>query len=162
MFRALRFRPYLAAPDLIGNQWCKIVEKVLVESDQVRSESDDVGPDAELDHWKERMARFGMVTDQLRMPCCRAAIMTLHQAHSKVYRTWYKFDARITDAYNEAKVWAYGRLIDRGEGGARWTSSKTKRWFCSTLPMLGRVSSLPKGMDHPVVAALLHVRYCGC
>ncbi|KAJ4458389.1 putative Dynein heavy chain 5; axonemal [Paratrimastix pyriformis] len=89
--------------NLIGARWCRTVEQVLVESDQVRSEQDDVGPDAELDHWKERMARFSMITDQLRLPAYKAGIMVLHQAHSKVYRAWYKFDARITDASNEAK-----------------------------------------------------------
>jgi len=89
--------------ELVGNRWTRVVEQVLVESEQVRSENDEVGPDAELDHWKERMARFSMITDQLRQPMYKAGIMVLHQAHSKIYRNWYKFDARITDASNEAK-----------------------------------------------------------
>jgi len=38
--------------------WCKVVERVLAESDLIRKESDDVGPSTELDYWKARMAKF--------------------------------------------------------------------------------------------------------
>ncbi|MEQ2172271.1 hypothetical protein GOODEAATRI_019409 [Goodea atripinnis] len=41
---------------------------VLAESDQLRKEADDLGPRAELDHWKKRMSRFNYLLDQLKTP----------------------------------------------------------------------------------------------
>jgi len=38
--------------------WHRQIEQVLTESEQVRREADDVGPDAELQYWKSRMAKF--------------------------------------------------------------------------------------------------------
>lgn len=38
--------------------WCKQIEQVLAESEQMRKEADDIGPSAELDHWKMKMAKF--------------------------------------------------------------------------------------------------------
>ncbi|KAJ7385896.1 hypothetical protein OS493_013932 [Desmophyllum pertusum] len=41
-------------------QWSKVIEQVLAESEQMRKEADDIGPTAELEHWKERMAKFNV------------------------------------------------------------------------------------------------------
>ena len=38
--------------------WHRQIEQVLTESEQVRREADDVGPSAELQYWKSRMAKF--------------------------------------------------------------------------------------------------------
>ena len=38
--------------------WAKQIEQVLVESEQMRREADDIGPTAELQYWKGRMAKF--------------------------------------------------------------------------------------------------------
>ena len=38
--------------------WHRQIELVLTESEQVRREADDVGPGAELQYWKSRMAKF--------------------------------------------------------------------------------------------------------
>ena len=38
--------------------WCKQIELVLTKSEQMRKEADDIGPSAELDHWKQRMTKF--------------------------------------------------------------------------------------------------------
>ena len=38
--------------------WYRQIELVLTESEQVRREADDVGPNAELQYWKSRMAKF--------------------------------------------------------------------------------------------------------
>ncbi len=43
--------------ELLG-LWCRQIEKVLTESEQIRREADDVGPSAELNYWKMRMAKF--------------------------------------------------------------------------------------------------------
>nr|QWY73219.1 dynein heavy chain 5 [Hofstenia miamia] len=83
--------------------WCKEIETVLAESEQIRREADDVGPSAELDHWKKRMATFNSLLDQIKNPRCRAVVFALQAAKSRVLRRWRDLDKRITDAANEAK-----------------------------------------------------------
>ena len=42
------------------------VNKVLAESEQMRRESDNIGPRAELQYWKDRMAKFSSLIDQIK------------------------------------------------------------------------------------------------
>uniref|UniRef100_A0A3Q3BB94 Dynein, axonemal, heavy chain 5 n=1 Tax=Kryptolebias marmoratus TaxID=37003 RepID=A0A3Q3BB94_KRYMA len=81
---------------------CTYVQ-VLAESDQLRKEADDLGPRAELDHWKKRMSRFNYLLDQLKSPNVRAVLGVLLMAKSKLIKSWRELDTRITDAANEAK-----------------------------------------------------------
>ena len=64
--------------------WCKEMEQILTQSEQMRRESDDVGPRAELEHWKKRMAKFDSLTTSIKSPQCRAIINILVAAKSKV------------------------------------------------------------------------------
>uniref|UniRef100_A0A8C4SPC6 Dynein axonemal heavy chain 5 n=1 Tax=Erpetoichthys calabaricus TaxID=27687 RepID=A0A8C4SPC6_ERPCA len=83
--------------------WIKQIEQVLAESDQLRKEADDLGPRAELDHWKKRMSRFNYLLDQLRRPDVKTVLGVLTVAKSKLIKTWRELDTRITDSANEAK-----------------------------------------------------------
>ncbi|XP_015771206.1 PREDICTED: LOW QUALITY PROTEIN: dynein heavy chain 5, axonemal-like [Acropora digitifera] len=83
--------------------WVKQIEQVLAESEQMRKEADDVGPKAELDHWKKRMAKFNSLLDQIKGAECKAVVGVLHAAKSKLLKTWRDIDSRITDYANEAK-----------------------------------------------------------
>lgn len=38
--------------------WTNQIKQVLTESEQMRKEAADVGPSAELEHWKRRMVTF--------------------------------------------------------------------------------------------------------
>lgn len=60
--------------------------KVLAESDQLRKEADDLGPRAELDHWKKRMSRFNYLLDQLKSPEVKAVLGVLIVAKSKLIK----------------------------------------------------------------------------
>lgn len=98
-------------PDLVTqcedlvDDWCRTIDKVLAESEVVRRESDNVGPNKELEHWKARMAKFNSITDQLRNDLVKVVIGTLQAAKSKrKLEQWKALDNRITDAANEAKV----------------------------------------------------------
>uniref|UniRef100_A0A3Q2U2R5 Dynein axonemal heavy chain 5 n=1 Tax=Fundulus heteroclitus TaxID=8078 RepID=A0A3Q2U2R5_FUNHE len=82
---------------------CSSVLQVLAESDQLRKEADDLGPRAELDHWKKRMSRFNYLLDQLKTPEVSAVLGVLLLAKSKLIKSWRELDIRITDAANEAK-----------------------------------------------------------
>uniref|UniRef100_A0A8B9HQN0 Dynein, axonemal, heavy chain 5 n=1 Tax=Astyanax mexicanus TaxID=7994 RepID=A0A8B9HQN0_ASTMX len=84
-------------------QYLLLFLKVLAESDQLRKEGDDLGPRAELDHWKKRMSRFNYLLDQLKSPDVKSVLGVLLMAKSKLIKTWRELDIRITDSANEAK-----------------------------------------------------------
>uniref|UniRef100_G3T979 Dynein axonemal heavy chain 5 n=1 Tax=Loxodonta africana TaxID=9785 RepID=G3T979_LOXAF len=83
--------------------WIKQTEQVLAENNQLRKEADDLGPRAELEHWKKRLSKFNYLLDQLKRPDVKAALAVLAAARSKLLKTWREMDIRITDAANEAK-----------------------------------------------------------
>ncbi|XP_033755107.1 LOW QUALITY PROTEIN: dynein heavy chain 5, axonemal-like [Pecten maximus] len=83
--------------------WLKQLEQVLAESEQMRKEADDIGPRAELDHWKKRMSRFNYLLDQIKGPNVKAVLGVLHTSQSKLIKNWQELDRRITDLANEAK-----------------------------------------------------------
>uniref|UniRef100_A0A8C5ZW29 Dynein axonemal heavy chain 5 n=1 Tax=Marmota marmota marmota TaxID=9994 RepID=A0A8C5ZW29_MARMA len=84
--------------------WIKQMEQVLAENNQLRKEADDVGPRAELEHWKKRLSKFNYLLDQLKGPDVRAMLAVLAAAKSKLLKVaWRETDIRITDAANEAK-----------------------------------------------------------
>ena len=64
--------------------WCREIEQILTQSEQMRKEADDVGPRAELEHWKKRMAKFDSLTTSVKTRQCRAVINVLVAAKSKV------------------------------------------------------------------------------
>ncbi|XP_024899314.1 dynein heavy chain 5, axonemal [Pteropus alecto] len=83
--------------------WIKQTEQVLAENNQLRKEADDLGPRAELEHWKKRLSTFNYLLDQLKSPDVKAVLAVLAAAKSKLLKTWREMDIRITDASNEAK-----------------------------------------------------------
>jgi dynein heavy chain len=71
----------------------------------MRKEADDIGPNAELAHWKARMVKFNSITDQLKSPNCKKVIGILNAVKSRaLLNTWKDLDNRVTDAANESKV----------------------------------------------------------
>ncbi|NXO37077.1 DYH8 protein, partial [Locustella ochotensis] len=83
--------------------WTKQIRQVLVESEQIRREADDVGPSAELEHWKSRMSSFNSLLDEIKSSRVRKIISILQAARSKTLKQWKELDSSITIAANEAK-----------------------------------------------------------
>lgn len=52
----------------------------------MRREADTVGPRAELEHWKKRLAKFDSLTKSLKAPQCRTAVAILVAAKSKTLK----------------------------------------------------------------------------
>ena len=52
----------------------------------MRKEADNVGPRAELEHWKKRLAKFDCLTKSVKSPECRTAVAILVAAKSKVLK----------------------------------------------------------------------------
>lgn len=101
--QAAAHQPFVDHLQSLLQSWCKQVEKVLAESEQMRKEADDVGPRAELEHWKQRMAKFNGLLDQIKGPVCTAVVNVLHLSKSKHLDEWRQLDARITEEANAAK-----------------------------------------------------------
>ena len=74
------------AAETCVQKWYSEIEQTLTESEQMRKESDDVGPRAELEHWKKRMAKFDSLTTCVKSPQCRAIINVLVAAKSKLLK----------------------------------------------------------------------------
>ncbi len=90
--------------EALVSEWCKQIEQVLAESEQMRKEADDIGPNAELAHWKARMVKFNSITDQIKTPGCKKVIGILNAIKSRALMTaWKDLDDRVTDAANESK-----------------------------------------------------------
>ncbi|NXO88986.1 DYH8 protein, partial [Certhia brachydactyla] len=83
--------------------WTKQIRQVLVESEQIRREADDVGPSAELEHWKSRMSSFNSLLDEIKSSRVKKIISVLQAARSKTLKQWKELDGSITIAANEAK-----------------------------------------------------------
>ncbi|XP_051465193.1 dynein axonemal heavy chain 5-like [Apus apus] len=83
--------------------WIKQIRQVLVESEQIRREADDVGPSAELEYWKARMSLFNSLLDEIKSSRVKKIISILQAARSKSLKQWKELDGNITIAANEAK-----------------------------------------------------------
>ncbi|XP_035754904.1 dynein heavy chain 5, axonemal-like [Egretta garzetta] len=83
--------------------WIKQIRQVLVESEQMRREADDIGPAAELEHWKTRMSSFNSLLDEIKSSRVKKIISILQAARSKTLKQWKELDGNITIAANEAK-----------------------------------------------------------
>jgi len=57
-------------------------------SEQIQCEADDIGPAAELDHWKRRTARFDCLLCEIRKPRVRAITSALNALKSKQIKKW--------------------------------------------------------------------------
>ncbi|NWW43079.1 DYH5 protein, partial [Pedionomus torquatus] len=83
--------------------WIKQIKQVLVESEQIRREADEIGPLAELEHWKSRMSSFNSLLDEIKSSRVKKIISILQAARSKTLKQWKELDSNITVAANEAK-----------------------------------------------------------
>lgn len=54
----------------------------------MRKEADDVGPRAELEHWKKRLAKFDSLTKCIKEPQYRTVVTILAAAKSKVLKVY--------------------------------------------------------------------------
>lgn len=52
----------------------------------MRKEADNVGPNVELDHWKQRTAKFNSLLDCINSQACRAVVGVLTANRSKLLK----------------------------------------------------------------------------
>jgi dynein heavy chain len=97
-------------------EWCDHTDSYLDDSDQSRWETQDSGPDTELEYWRRRMQRLNSITEQLKTKDCKLVVGVLTAVtkqqedlgfdRPKIFsllRRWKQIDINITEAANEAK-----------------------------------------------------------
>ena len=67
-------------------EWMKNIYEVLLESEQLRLETDNAGPQEELEYWKSRAARLSLLVDQVSSDPCKLTIATLRCAQCKLVK----------------------------------------------------------------------------
>ncbi|XP_045928452.1 dynein axonemal heavy chain 5-like [Micropterus dolomieu] len=87
----------------VVSAWANQIKQVLTESEQMRKEADDVGPSAELEHWKRRMVTFNSLMEEVKRPLVKRTLGVLQVTKSRILRTWRELDGDITVVANEAK-----------------------------------------------------------
>ncbi|CAG9137209.1 unnamed protein product [Plutella xylostella] len=83
-------------------QWARQITMVLVQSQQLRREPPNIGPLAELDHWRGQLVTFTSIIEHMKSEPCMMYIHTLLRAKSKLIKKWKLLDNQVTDSYNEA------------------------------------------------------------
>ncbi|KIZ06068.1 Dynein gamma chain, flagellar outer arm [Monoraphidium neglectum] len=90
-----------AAEDCLA-EWCRQVEELLAASEKV-APGDEPGPDTELEYWRQRMAKFNSLFEQLKAREARIVLGTCQIMRSPSNKRWKALELRATDATNEAK-----------------------------------------------------------
>ena len=80
----------------------KQIQELLLESEQLRLETDDAGPQDELEYWKARGAKLTLLVNQINTQPARMTLVTLRAAQSKILKVWNNIDKRITKYHVEA------------------------------------------------------------
>lgn len=85
-------------------EWSREIEEILAEGKDIgEMDKSENGPHVELEYWKQRMAKFNSITDQLKQRRCKIVLGVLKYAKSGLLQDWKELDMKITDAANEAK-----------------------------------------------------------
>ncbi|XP_026319440.1 dynein heavy chain 8, axonemal-like [Hyposmocoma kahamanoa] len=83
-------------------QWIKQITTVLVQSTQLRREPSNIGPLAELDHWRRQLTTFTSIVEHIKSDPCQMYIFALIKAKSKLLKKWKKLDNQVTEYFNES------------------------------------------------------------
>ena len=67
-------------------QWMKAIQELLLESEQLRIERDDAGPQVEIEYWKARAAKLTLLVEQITSPPCKMTLVTLRAANCKLLK----------------------------------------------------------------------------
>jgi len=78
------------------------VTRLLTDNDAGLGNGEE-GPMTELQFWRQRMAKFNSVTEQLKSRDARLVLGVCNAARSKPYAAWKVLDLRLTDGANESR-----------------------------------------------------------
>ena len=96
--------------ETIIDDWCSQVERLLEDGEGNRKDADDAGPDTELEFWRNRMAKFNSITEQLKTKECRLVLGVSQAGRGKGHRNWKAVDMKVGGGG--------GAFLEGGRGGA--------------------------------------------
>ncbi|CAL1673547.1 unnamed protein product [Lasius platythorax] len=76
--------------------WNKLMERTIVESQQLRRETETVGPSAELAYWRRLFAQFSSIINHIKSPHTQSFIQFLTEAKSKHIKKWKILEDHVT------------------------------------------------------------------
>ena len=77
-------------------------QELLFESEQLRRETDDLGPQDEIEYWKIRMCRLTLLVEQLSSQQTKMVAVTCRTGHSKLMKIWVDCEIRVMKYHVEA------------------------------------------------------------
>ena len=77
--------------------WTEQYRRVMMESEQMRSESDDVGPRVELDYWRSRNIKFNIMLEKINTKTTKHILGVLNIAKSRHLSVWFDLENKITN-----------------------------------------------------------------
>ncbi|XP_018316536.1 dynein heavy chain 8, axonemal [Mycetomoellerius zeteki] len=96
------FRESIRKPDVIVaveadvRIWMKLMERAIVESQQLRRETETVGPNAELAYWRRLFSQFYSIMNHIKSNYTQAFIQLLTEAKSKLIKKWKELEDHVT------------------------------------------------------------------
>ncbi|XP_061653536.1 dynein axonemal heavy chain 8-like isoform X1 [Phyllopteryx taeniolatus] len=87
----------------ILRQWHTQIDRVLLETQALKTGLVSEGPLSELDYWRQAFLKFNFILSHINGAKCKAVITVLRLNRSKALQMWPLLEARVTDNYNEAK-----------------------------------------------------------
>ncbi|KAL0129655.1 hypothetical protein PUN28_001727 [Cardiocondyla obscurior] len=79
--------------------WMKLMERAIVESQQLRRETETVGPSAELAYWRRLLGQFSSIMNHIKSSYTEAFIQLLTEAKSKLIKKWKALEDQVTTMY---------------------------------------------------------------
>eukprot|EP01135_Chromosphaera_perkinsii_P011757 Nk52_evm3s2496 gene=Nk52_evmTU3s2496 len=83
--------------------WMKQIGVVLSETYQLRKESDDAGPEAELHYWKQLETKFDIIQREIEHNKCVVVVQTLRLVGSSMVTQWENMLAHLQELDSEAR-----------------------------------------------------------
>ncbi|XP_018374249.1 PREDICTED: dynein heavy chain 8, axonemal [Trachymyrmex cornetzi] len=99
------FRESIRKPDVTAaveadvQIWMKLMERAIVESQQLRRETETVGPNAELAYWRRLFSQFYSIMNHIKSNYTHTFIQLLTEAKSKLIKKWKELEDHVTTVH---------------------------------------------------------------
>ncbi|XP_026672559.1 dynein heavy chain 8, axonemal-like [Ceratina calcarata] len=85
----------IAAIENNVRSWMKSMERAVVQSQQLRRETETMGPNAELSYWRRLLARFSSIIEHIKSPVAQTYLNFLTMIKSKRMKKWRTLENHV-------------------------------------------------------------------
>ena len=96
-------------------QWMMVIQELILESEILRVENDNDGPQDELEYWKSRAAKLTLLVNQISSPECRMTLATLRAAQSRLLRVGFILELPFNKPFSR-----YGNNVNTKSSSFMW------------------------------------------